>query len=224
MSKKLKILCIIPAFNEEKNIVGTIKNVKLIVNEVVVVDDGSSDETFNLAQKQKITVLKHIINRGQGAALQTGNKYALMKNADIIVHFDADGQFLSEEIEDIIAPIKSGQADVVFGSRFLEKKSNIPWFKKYIIIKLAKIANMLFMGISLSDPQNGFRAMSSDAAKKIKIEHDGMAHCSEILYKVIKSNTRFKEIPTTVIYHNFGQKLSGGIKILKDLFLAKLIN
>ncbi|MFA5051118.1 MAG: glycosyltransferase family 2 protein [Patescibacteria group bacterium] len=226
-----KIIVIIPAYNEEKNIEKVINEVRPLVNELVIVDDGSSDRTFELAKKQGATVLRHLINRGQGAALQTGDEYALNNQADIVVHFDADGQFLSREIKEIILPIQSGEADAVFGSRFLGKKSEIPWFKEKIIIPLAGLVNKILINVSLTDPQNGFRALSRKALEKITIENDGMAHCSEILYKVSKNKLIIKEVPITVIYHDFGQGLfrgngrgTGGFRIIKDLFLAKLMN
>jgi len=221
---KNKVIVVIPAYNEEKTIVELINKVKPLVDEIIVVDDGSKDQTAHLAEKQKVIVLRHLINRGQGAALQTGNQYALKRGGEIIVHFDADGQFLAEEIKDIVQPLKKGEADVVFGSRFLEKKSEIPWLKKQIIIPLAHLVNKLMIGFSLTDPQSGFRALSRKAVEIIQIENDGMAHCSEILYKVFKNNFKIKEVPITVIYHNFGQRFGGGIKIIKDLFLAKLMD
>jgi len=225
-----KIVVVIPAYNEEKNIEKVINEVKPLVNELVIVDDGSSDKTFELAKKHGATVLRHLINRGQGAALQTGDEYALKNQADIVVHFDADGQFLSSEIKEIILPIQNGEADAVFGSRFLGKKSEIPWFKEKIIIPLAGLVNKILINISLTDPQNGFRALSRKALEKITIENDGMAHCSEILYKVFKNKLTIKEVPITVIYHDFGQGIfrgngrgTGGLRIIKDLFLARLM-
>jgi glycosyltransferase involved in cell wall biosynthesis len=220
----MKIFCIIPAYNEAATIAQVVEKVKLITNEIIVVDDGSRDETKKLAKEKGAVVLSHIINRGQGAALETGNQYALNKGADIIVHFDADGQFLAEEIKDIILPIIKGEANIVFGSRFLGKKSNLPRFKKYIIIPLAHLVNKIFIGATLTDPQNGFRAMSSETAKKITIEQNGMAHNTEIISKSFENNLKIKEIPVTVIYHNFGQRFSGGLKIIKDLILSRLIN
>ncbi|PIR13221.1 hypothetical protein COV49_02910 [Candidatus Falkowbacteria bacterium CG11_big_fil_rev_8_21_14_0_20_39_10] len=221
----MKIFCIIPAYNEEKTIIEVINKVKPHVNEIVVVDDASVDNTYQIVKElSSLVILKHLTNRGQGAALQTGNDYALMNGADIIVHFDADGQFVAEEIKDIIKPIVENQADIVFGSRFLEKKSQIPWVKLNIIIPLARLANQLFLGVNLTDPQSGFRAMNRRAAKTIKINHDRMAHCSEIIHKAFKNNLRVKEIPITVIYRNFGQRFSGGLKIIKDLMLGKLTN
>ena len=220
----MKTFCVIPAYNEAETIAKIVGEVKPLVDQIVVVDDGSSDNTGKLAKAQSVKVLSHFINRGQGASLETGNQYALRAGADIIVHFDADGQFLAEEIKDIISPIIKGEADIVFGSRFLGKKSNMPPFKKYVIIPLAHLINKIFTGSTLTDPQNGFRAMSQKAASQIKIEQDGMAHNTEIISKAFASGLKIKEVPVTVIYHNFGQRFSGGLKIIKDLILARLIN
>jgi glycosyltransferase involved in cell wall biosynthesis len=231
MNTNLKIYCIIPAYNEEDNIIATINDVKKITDNIIVVDDSSIDNTYSLSRSQNVTILNHIINRGQGASLQTGNEYALFNKADIVVHFDADGQFKASEINDIVKPIIKNEADIVFGSRFLGKKSNIPFFKKVFILPLAKIFNKIFFDINLTDPQNGFRAMNQKALNTIKIENDGAAHCNEILIKSFKNKLRIKEIPVSVIYNHFGQSLlkgkgrgAGGLKIVKDLVIEKFIN
>ncbi|MCG2700819.1 glycosyltransferase family 2 protein [Candidatus Parcubacteria bacterium] len=218
----MKTFCVIPAYNEEKTIVEVIMRVKPLVDRVVVIDDCSTDKTYSLAKAQGADVLRHIVNRGQGAALATGNEYALGQGADAVVHFDADGQFLANEIKDIISPIIAEECDVVFGSRFLEKRSEIPRLKKNIIMPIARRVNLIFFNIRLTDPQCGFRALSRYALKKIKIRQDGMAHCSEIMIKAFSNDLKIKEVPVTIIYHNFGQKFSGGIRILKDLFLEKI--
>ncbi len=218
----MKIFCIIPAYNEEKNIALVIDSLKKYNYQIVVVDDCSSDQTYQIAKDKNIFVLRHIINRGQGAALATGNQYALNNGAEIVVHFDGDGQFLATEISDIIDPIVKEEADIVFGSRFLEKKSSLPFFKKKIIMPLALLVNRL-MGIRTSDPQIGFRALNKLALREIEIENDGMAHCSEILAKAHRLKLRIKEVPTTVIYHRFGNNFSGGLKIIKDLIIRKVL-
>ncbi len=224
MNERKIIFCVIPALNEEKTIIQVIQNVKQYVDEIIVVDDGSTDDTSLLAKAGGAIVLRHIINIGQGAALQTGNEYAIQNGANIIVHFDADGQFLANEINDIVKPIIEFNYDIVFGSRFLSKKSNMPWQKKYLILPLARIINKLFFGVNLTDPQSGFRALKKVAAEKIDIRHNDMAHCSEILMKSFENNFKITEVPITVIYYNFGQKFSGGIRIIKDILLGKLIN
>lgn len=219
----MKISCVIPAWNEAKNIAIVVAKVKPWIDETIVVDDCSDDGTAGLAERAGALVLRHPINRGQGAALQTGNEYALQNGADLIVHFDGDDQFLAEEIRDMTAPIIEGRADIVFGSRFLGKRANLPGFKKYLIIPAASLFNRLFLGINLSDPQNGFRALSRRAAEIIIIENRAMAHNSEIQFKAFKNKLRVVEVPITVIYHRFGQKLSGGLKIVSDLFINKII-
>ncbi len=218
----MKIFCIIPAYNEEKNIVSVIDSLKKLNYNLVVVDDCSVDKTYQLAKAQNIVVLKHLINRGQGAALQTGNQYALANAAEIAVHFDGDGQFLAQEIDELINPLINNEADIVFGSRFLGKKSKMPFLKEIIIMPLAKLLNYL-MGIRTSDPQIGLRAFNRQALKKIIIENDGMAHCSEILLKAHQLKLRIKEVPSTVLYHRFGNNFSGGLKIIKDLLIKKII-
>ena len=219
----MKIICVIPAYNEEANISKVIGGVRPYVDEVVVIDDCSRDDTAALARSAGATVLRHSLNRGQGAALQTGNDWALAQGAEIIVHFDADDQFLAAEIKDMTAPILSGRADIVFGSRFLGKKANLPPLKKYLIMPLARIFTRVILGIKLSDPQNGFRAMNRLAAERIRVDNREMAHNSEIQIKAFREKLRISEVPITVIYHHFGQKLSGGFKVAKDLLIHRLI-
>lgn len=219
----MKLFCVIPAYNEEKNIFQAVSRVKPLVDEVIVVDDCSKDNTSQEAKKAGATVLRHPINRGQGAALETGNRYALEQGAEIIIHFDADNQFVAEEIPEVIAPLKKKEADIVFGSRFMGKESNLPKFKKRVIMPLARMTNFILFNIKTSDPQNGFRAMNRESAQAIRIENDGMAHCSEILAKAFQNKLKIKEVPITVIYHHFGQKFSGGFRIIKDIFYKKLI-
>lgn len=217
----MKTACIIPAWNEAKHITTVLNKVKGLVDFIIVVDDASSDNTFALAQAGGALVIRHLINRGQGAALQTGTDYALQLGADIIVHFDADDQFDAEEISDIVQPIITGEADVVFGSRFLDKKSKLPKLKQYLILPLGRLINRFF-GVSTSDPQSGFRAYTKEVALSFRIENRGMAHCSEILIKLSQGKWRLKEVPITVTYHEYGQKFTGGIRIIKDLLIQKL--
>jgi len=196
-----KIFCVIPTYNEAKTINQVIASVKPLVDQVIVVDDGSTDNSYNLAERNNVIVLRHLINRGQGAALKTGTKYAINAGAEIIIHFDADGQFLAQDIKAILQPIINNQAEIVFGSRFLDKtnRSTIPGIKKYLIIPLAKLVNKLFLGVDLTDPQSGFRAMTGVAAKQINWQQDRMAHCSEILQQAKLKKLKIKEVPINII-------------------------
>lgn len=219
----MKITTVIPAYNEADKIGAVIAKLKSYVDEIIVVDDSSHDNTYEIARLAGAVVVRHIINRGQGAALRTGTQLALDRGADIIIHFDADDQFQAEDIPEILAPLRNGSADAVLGSRFLTKKSDLPKTKQYIIMPLARFINRILFNIRLSDPQSGFRALSRTSAQKLKIENDGMAHCTEIIYKLFKNGDRVVEVPITVIYHEFGQKFSGGFKILKDMIIQKII-
>lgn len=227
------IFIIIPAYNEAQNISATLDDLLKYNYQIVVVDDGSVDNTFDLAKKFSVNVLRHKINRGQGAALATGTFYALNQGAEIIVHFDADGQFLAEEIGVLIEPLIKNKTDVVLGSRFLKKDNQrllaakpnkIPWLKRKIILPIARLINYFFTGLKLSDVHCGLRAMNRLATEKIQVNQDGMAHNTEIVAQIKKHNLRYQEIPVTVIYKKFGQGIGGGIKIIKELIISKIIN
>lgn len=220
----MKIIAVIPAYNEEKNIGRAVEEVRQYVDEVIVIDDGSCDKTPFYAKEAGALVYSHFLNRGQGAALETGKRIALSRGADVIVTYDADGQFEAKEINEMIRPILDGEADVVLGARFL--KSKVPLSKK-IFLKGAIILTRLTSGLNLSDTHNGFRALSREAAQKIEIQYDRMAHASEILDKISKYKLRYKEIPVTLKYlpeHiKKGQKLPDYLKILFDLFVGRIL-
>ncbi|MBI5621700.1 glycosyltransferase family 2 protein [Candidatus Falkowbacteria bacterium] len=214
----MNIYIVVPAYNEARHISQTVGDLKkqFPPKNIVVVDDGSVDDTFTLAQTLGVVALRHRINRGQGAALQTGNEYALSHGAEAIVHFDADGQHQASEVGQWIAPIIAGTADVVLGSRFLGTQSNIPLSKK-VFFKIIIPLHNLFIGLRLTDLHNGTRVLSRAAAEKIRITQDGMAHNSEISGQISKFQLRYTEVPVTVTYSEYGQGLRGAVKIFKDL-------
>ncbi len=218
----MNIYIVIAAYNEEKNIDNVLKYLSNLNYSIIVIDDGSEDKTSKIVKKYSVILLKHIINRGQGASLVTGTKYAYNKGADIVVHFDADGQHLTSEIARVIEPIINKKVDIVLGSKFLQK-NKVPFIKKYFIIKPAIIFNNLITGIKLTDVHNGFRALSRKAMSLIDIKQDGMAHASEIISEIKKNKLKYKEVPVTIIYNKFGQGLIGGLKILKDLMFDNII-
>ncbi len=218
----MKTTCVIPAYNESKNLLAVIEKLKTKVDEIVVVDDCSTDDTLEILNGLPIKVLSHPLNRGQGAALKTGTIYALDNGADVIVHFDADGQFRAEDIDRLTAVIKQGEADIVFGSRFLDNTTKMPWFKKYLLMVLARWFNRWFLKIKLTDPQSGLRSFNRRAGELLDWEQDRMAHCSEILVAAHRADLKIAEVPITVLYKDFGQRLSGGFKILQDFFIHKL--
>lgn len=213
---------VIPAYNEEKRLRQVLEELLNLTSNIVVVNDCSDDLTPNIIEQMPIYDLHHEINRGQGAALQTGNDFALLKGAEVIVHFDADGQMQVKDISKMVKPILSGETEMTLGSRFIDKTSKVPWTKKYFIHKPAILFHWLFTGLKLSDAHCGFRAISRVAACKIQITQDGMAHATEILDQIRQHNLKYLEMPVEIVYHQYGQKFSSGFKILRDLFFAKL--
>lgn len=224
----MKIVAIIPAYNEESRVAGAIADAAPFVSQVVVVDDCSRDNTYKVALDSGAHVLRHIINRGQGAALQTGTQYALDHlDAEIIVHFDADGQMRGEDIPDMVAPIKYNDADVVLGSRFLGKKSNMPVLR-WVMLRGALMFTILVSGIRVTDTHNGFRALSKKAAREIKITINRMAHGSEILDLIKVKKLDFVERAVKINYTEStlekGQSFKDSFVVLKDFFKSKFFD
>ncbi|HVM90335.1 MAG TPA: glycosyltransferase family 2 protein, partial [Verrucomicrobiae bacterium] len=192
----------------------------------VVVDDGSEDGTADQARKTGAVVLAHAINRGQGAALKTGTEAALKLGADIVLHVDADGQHQPESIPALLAPLKEGKMDVVFGSRFLGLDSEGMPFTRKLVLRLGRLFSQLALGIPrhMTDPQSGFRAMNSKAARMIDFRQDRMAHCSEIMRLVTRSDLRWVEVPVRISYTEAtlakGNKTSDAFRIAWHLFLG----
>ncbi|MBD3281154.1 glycosyltransferase [Candidatus Uhrbacteria bacterium] len=223
----MKIIGIIPAYNEEKRIRATAEACLPFVDELIVIDDGSADNTFMAAKSiPRVYAIRHTINRGQGAALRTGTHAALHLTADIIVHIDADGQHDPSQIPDLTHVIKSNQADVVFGSRFLgQEPKGMPLSRRALLLA-GRWFNTFAQGIpkTISDPQSGFRALNRKAAVQINFKQDRMAHASEILKLVTRSKLRWMEVPVTVTYTadslNKGQKNTDALKIAWQLLLG----
>lgn len=214
------IIAVLPAYNEGASIGKVVSKTMDYVDHVIVIDDGSSDKTIENANKAGALVLKHIINRGVGAATWTGIQAALKLDADIIVTIDADGQHLPEKIPSLIRPILENNADVVIGSRFKDNIDRMPFIKKIGNTLLSKIT-YLFYGINIIDTQSGFKALSQKAASQINISIDRYGFCSELIGEIRKKNLRFVEvsIPTIYLNENKGTTAYDGIKILFDLIL-----
>jgi len=223
MEKTQKIYIIIPAFNEAGSIIKVIKD--LFCNgyeNIVVVDDGSTDKTSEIVKKFNVFLIRHPVNMGPGAAIKTGIDFALLNDAEIIVTFDADGQHIAKDILDLVKPIISNKADITLGNRFLNNASKVPLFKK-IILKAGAILMFLMYGILSSDSHNGLKAMSKSAALKIDLKSNGWEYCSEIIEEIMLKKIKYQEVPVTVKYTDYsikkGQKIYNSFYILSKMFV-----
>lgn len=218
MRRKVKVVAVMPAYNEAQKINQVISRVERFVDSVIVVDDGSVDETSEKARGHKVVILKHLINLGHGAALQTGFEYAKLIGADVVVTFDADGQFRPHEIKKMTMPILNGEVDVTLGSRFLGSVENLPWIR-WLVLKAGIVFTQVFSGVKLTDAHNGFRAFSSKAISKIHLQHNRWAAPSEIIFQIAKNQLKYKEIPVTVVYSRYSKaKGQGNFEALKIPF------
>lgn len=222
----MKRIAVIPAYNEARVLTDVVRSVLPHVDEVVVVDDGSKDETADAARKGGALVAVHPINRGQGAALQTGMDIALRRGADVIVHFDADGQHSPEQIASLIAPITDGRAQVVLGSRFLDSTSNVPPVRR-VVLRLGGVFTRMMSGLQITDPHSGFRALSREAAGKIQLRQDRSAHASEFLQLLSRLDLPYVEVPVTIRYTDYsisrGQSSWAAIRIVIDLLKGSIL-
>ena len=196
----MKIIVGIPAFNEEKNIAVLIIQLKKIVDEIIVCNDGSTDLTSKIAEELGVTVINHEKNLGYGAAIRSIFLKSKNLDGDILVTIDADGQHRIDDINKIINPIIDGKSDLVIGSRFLdESEDEVPQYRKVGIKVITKITNTT-MKKQLTDSQSGFRAYSRKVLNELNLSELGMGISTEILIKASTKNFRISEVPIKIIY------------------------
>jgi glycosyltransferase involved in cell wall biosynthesis len=221
-----QVWVIIPAYNEEERLAGTLSGVCSLGYQVVVVDDGSQDNTAAVALRYPVWLLRHRINCGQGAALQTGIDFALRQGADILVTFDADGQHAPADIPRLLAPLLAGQADVALGSRFLGRTVGLPWQRR-LVLRLGVLFTRLVSGLRLTDTHNGLRAFCRQAAARLQLSQDRMAHASEILDRIGQERWRYVEVPVTISYTPAtlakGQSSWNALRIAGEFLLGRMI-
>ena len=216
---------LVPAYNESQVIAGVISGLKHCFENVVVIDDGSSDDSAETAENCEAIVLRHPINLGQGAALQTGIEFALSRGAEFIVTFDADGQHRPADIEKLLDALTLHRADFALGSRFLGTALNVPLFRR-LLLRAATVFTRVTAGIPVTDAHNGLRAMTRRGAVCIRLRQNRMAHASELLVQIARSGLSFVEVPVTVEYSRYslakGQRAGDILVILLDLFARRL--
>ncbi len=216
---------LMPAFNEEKVVFDVVKSVVKCFPKVLLIDDGSTDNTANFAKNAGAIVVRHPFCLGQGAALQTG--FELLNEIDpkgIVVTFDADGQHQVGDIHNLIDALVNENADIVLASRFKGRAINIPFLKR-LTLKFASFLISKFTRLIISDYHNGLRALHISIAASLSLEQYGMAHASEIISKINSLNLKYIEVPATIKYTTYsmrkGQSISNGFFILFDLIIQR---
>jgi glycosyltransferase involved in cell wall biosynthesis len=220
-----RVVVVIPAYNEERTITGVIRGLhRQGLTSLIVIDDGSSDHTAELAFQEGAILLRHVLNRGLGGALGTGIKAALHLGAEVIVTFDADGQHDPNDVPRLLEPITKGDADVVIGSRMLDPLG-MP-YQRCVANWIANVVTYLLFGTWTTDSQSGLRAFSSQAAARMRIMTRGMEVSSEIIAETVKNRLRRQEVPVKAIYTDYslskGQSFHVGLQTLMRLILAKV--
>ncbi|MDT0164720.1 glycosyltransferase family 2 protein [Actinotalea sp. AC32] len=212
---------VVPLYNEATVVHDVVVAARATFPTVVVVDDGSSDDSAARAEAAGAIVVQHPINLGQGAALQTGIEVALrLPDVRYVVTFDADGQHQVADAEAMVARLRAGEADVVFGSRFLDDRTR-PGALKRLVLRAAIAYTNLTTGVRLTDAHNGLRAFTREAAARLDVKQNRMAHASEIVEQVGRSGARLVEHPVHILYTDYsrskGQSVLNAINILTEL-------
>ncbi|WP_218714198.1 glycosyltransferase family 2 protein [Arthrobacter sp. BF1] len=206
----------------EASVVGTvITGLREVFPYVVCVDDGSTDGSQEVARAAGAVVVQHPVNLGQGASLQTGIEYALRDpELDCIVTFDADGQHRVIDAQLMAERIKSGEAEIVLGSRFLDKRTKMSAAKR-LVLRTAAIQSRMATGMALTDAHNGLRAFSPKVARGIHLTQNRMAHASELVHQIAEMKPKWVEQPVEIIYTDYskakGQSLLNSVNIIADL-------
>lgn len=220
----MKIVAIIPAYNEETTIVQVLQKTKPFVDQIIVVNDGSSDQTAQRALAQGVRVITHGVNRGLGASLGTGFAAANYLGADVVITLDADGQHDPTEIKKFIAAIEQG-ADVVIGSRMLTGFEGMPWYRQVAQI-VGNFVTFCLFGAWVTDSQSGFRALSRFSLEQIQIKTNRMEVSSEIIAETKRRQLNLVEVPIKAIYTDYslskGQSFFVGLKTLIKLVVRRI--
>ncbi|MEJ1091090.1 glycosyltransferase family 2 protein [Microbacterium istanbulense] len=212
---------VIPLFNEASVIGRVIAELREHFVNIVCVDDGSSDGSARLAADAGAHLVQHPVNLGQGAALQTGIEFALgHADCDYIVTFDADGQHRIEDALGMLEKARSEDLAIVFGSRFLDDRTNPGWVKRVVLKTAVWVTNMT-TSLKLTDAHNGLRVIRRDAAEQIDLKQDRMAHATEIVLQLGHTGLPWAEYPVELLYTDYskakGQSVLNSVNILVDL-------
>lgn len=218
-----KTWIVVPLYNEASVIARVVDGLLPHFPNVVCVDDGSVDSSPDVARYAGAHVVQHPINLGQGAALQTGLEYALSHTeCEYIVTFDADGQHRVEDALAMVAKARAERMAIIFGSRFLDDRTNPGWLKR-VILKTAVWVTNLTTSVKLTDAHNGLRVIRRDAAERIQLKQDRMAHATEIVLQLGGTGLPWAEHPVELLYTDYskakGQSVLNAVNILVDLIV-----
>ncbi len=216
---KNNVFVVIAAYNEENHVGTVINDVKKFCKNIIVVDDGSNDKTYQIAKSKGIIALKHVINLGKGAAVKTGCDFALKKGADALILIDADGQHEPKEIPRFLKALKN--KDIVFGYRELTKK--MPFILRFGNQFINSFTKILY-NIEIKDTQCGYRALTAKAYKKVRWNSTGYPMESEMIANAGKNKLKYAEIPIRTIYSDKykGTTVIDGIKIVFNMIMWRL--
>jgi glycosyltransferase involved in cell wall biosynthesis len=217
---------VIVAYNEQLRIGAVLDDLLEVVKNVVAVDDGSCDDTAGEVLKRPVWLVRHAVNLGQGASLQTGISFALERHAEYIVTFDADGQHCTADIPMLLERLVAAGADFALGSRFLGKAQNIPWGRK-LMLRMAVVFTRIFSGVALTDAHNGLRAMTRRGALHVHLTMNRMEHASQIIDQIARCGLKYVEAPVTIRYTADslakGQRTSAALRLGVKILLEKMI-
>ena len=226
MIEPSQVLIIIPAYNEGFALETTLEDLLKTPFPLLVIDDGSTDNTLQVLQSKPVNYLAHSVNLGQGAALKTGMAWALKSCYKYVVHFDADGQHRSADIQPMLEKMIKDSLDIVLGSRFLDQQlaREIPLQRKWLL-KVALFVDRFFSGVKLTDVHNGFRVLNHRAMSEMVLLSNGMAHASEIVWEIKRLSLKYAEAPVKIRYfdqrHKKSQSLYSGFVIFLQLLKLK---
>ncbi|MFJ3925659.1 glycosyltransferase family 2 protein [Streptomyces sp. NPDC090022] len=216
---------VIPAYNEGQVIADVVEGARKTFPNIVVVDDGSTDDSAQHIATTGAHLVRHPVNLGQGAALQTGLTYALAQpGAKYFATFDADGQHQTHDVEKMVEVLRGGEVDVVLGSRFIVQNDQVPWIKR-VVLRTAAAVSPTARKLKLTDAHNGLRVLGREAAEQLRITMNGMAHASEIVGFLAGSDLRVAEVPVDILYTEYsrakGQSLINGVNIIFDITMRE---
>ncbi len=204
---KPKIIAGIPAYNVQTFIGNVVSGARKHVDEVVVVDDGSTDKTEPVAKAAGAQVVKHNSNQGAGWATKSCFEAAKSKDADVLITLDGDGQHDPEEIPVLVAPILEGNADLVIGSRFLNKQCAIPRYRRFGIVVITSLYNFASR-VKVSDAQSCYRAYSKEALDTLNITEKGFGFSVQLLIQARRRGLIITEVPISCVYHEGSHSLN----------------